>query len=134
MMNSARAELDMWLNFHLLSYVLIIIYLMTAFSAGQFRIAWFPLTALGFAFFASTRATRAAFMYGDFVKASYDLYLPDLRDQIRLPETETVEAERELWRKFTRQVYYHNEKNVLQRVSRDKDSKENNKKAAASEE
>lgn len=133
MMNSARAQLDMWLNFRLLSYVLIIVYLITAFSAGQFRMIWFPPVILGFAFFASVRATEAAFLYGDFVKSSYDLYIPDLRDQLRLRETDSIEAERKLWSEFSQQIIYHDEKYVIQRVTGDKASKENNKNAGADE-
>jgi hypothetical protein len=118
MTSSARAEVDMWMNFRLLSYVLIIVYLIMAFSVGGFRLIWFPIATLVFSYFASFRATKAAVLWGDFIKSSYDLYLPDLRDQIRLPETETIEEEKQLWIKFTRQILYHNKKHVLQRVSR----------------
>ncbi len=60
--------------------------------------------------------------------------LPDLRDQIRLPETKTIEAERELWNNFARQVIYHNKKYALQRVPGNKASKTAKKNSIASEE
>ena len=120
MMNSVRAELDMWMNFRLLSYVLFVSYIILAVGTGQWKAVWFlPVIAL-FARIAAKRLTVSAIHYGDFVKSSYDLYLPDLRDQIRLPETETIEEEKNLWKKFTRQVTYHNPEQVLQRISKDK--------------
>lgn len=120
MMNSVRAELDMWMNFRLLGYVLFVCYLILAVGTGQWKAVWFLPVIVLFARIASKRLTVSAIHYGDFVKSSYDLYLPDLRDQIRLPETETIEDEKNLWKKFTRQVTYHNPEQVLQRVSKDK--------------
>jgi hypothetical protein len=134
MTSTARAEVDMWINFRLLSYVLIIAYLIMAFSAGQFRIIWFPAATFAFAFFASIRATKSAVLWGDFIKASYDLYLPDLREQIRLPEKKTNKEEKQLWNKFVRQVTYHDKEKVLERVSSEKNRKNTKKDSSASEE
>ena len=134
MTSSARAQVDLWVNFRLLSYILIIVYGVMVSCTGQLRIAGFPVAVLVFAYFASVRSVGAAVLWGDFVKSSYDLYLPDLRDQIRLRETDTVEEEIQLWNKFSRQVIYHSKKNVLQRVSGKKDSKNDKKNSAASEE
>ncbi len=133
MISSARSQVDMWMNFRLLSYILLIGYAAMVFFTQELRMAWFPIAVLIFAYLASVRSTGAAVLWGDFVKASYDLYLPDLREQIRLPETETVEDEIQLWNKFARQVLYHDKDNVLQRVAGKKDSQKGDKDSMTSE-
>ena len=116
MINSAKSQVDLWLNLQLLSIILLIAYLVLVFINWEFKILWFPLSLIGFAYFASRKSISSAVMWGDFVKSSYDLFLPNLREQIKLPETQNVEEERQIWNKFARQVIYHSQKNVSRRV------------------
>lgn len=134
MLNSARAQVDMWINFWGLAYFLIAAYFFIIFFTGQIKMIWFPVVVAGAAYLASKRAVGAAILWGDFVKSSYDLYLPDLKDQIRLPETKTAEQEKILWKNFAIQVIYHSEDHVLKRVSNKKSADGSKEKSASDEE
>jgi hypothetical protein len=133
LINTARCVTDFWMNLVLISYLIIIEYAIIVLSTGQIRVIWAPLLMLGFAFFASRRTVLAAVMWGDFVKSSYDLYLPDLRDKLQLPVKKTTEEEKALWNEMARQFLYHQAANIV-RQSRTEESQSDKKQSISDEE
>jgi len=116
LLNTEKAQTDLWLNLWLVSLLLIIEYCLMVILTGQLKLIWFLPSAAVLVYLASARAIAAAVSWGDFVKAAYDLYLPDLRTKLQLPAPADLDGERALWTKFSRQVLYHRVQDVTARV------------------
>jgi hypothetical protein len=116
MLNAAKAQTDFWLNLWLLSFLLLFEYLLIAITALEIKMPWFPFVVAALIYLSAVKAASAAIQWGDFVKAAYDLYLPDLRDKLRLPPTADPDEEKELWNKVARQFIYHKAGNVIHRA------------------
>ena len=61
------------------------------------------------------KAQSAAVEWGNFVKASFDLFLPDLRDKLGLDGAVSADEEREVWRKLSQAYIYGNPKYMPRR-------------------
>lgn len=107
MMNAAKAQTDFWVNLWLISYVLLLEHLFLLAYYGQFRMWWVAALAAFIITVAPRRAKSAARGWGDFVKASFDLYLPDLRKKLELPSPADADEEKRQWGEISRQVIYH---------------------------
>ena len=69
------------------------------------------------------KAQRAAVEWGNFVKASFDLFLPDLLEKLRLDEPEvSADEEREILRRLSQARIYGNPKSLPRRNKKPKDS------------
>jgi hypothetical protein len=112
--DSAKANTDLWLNLWFLSFAVLVEYVLVTLSAvfvldtAEPKLAWImPLLALLLIIYsANVRARHAAAEWGDLVKSSFDLFLPDLRKQLGLRTPPTMEEERRLWNTFSRALIY----------------------------
>lgn len=115
LINAARAQVDFWVNVWFLSLIIIIEYLIivvlvrpinfqTVFSAET--LIWLPIAAIVSSYIAFRLATNAARTWGNWVKAAFDVYLPELRKKLEISLPKNNEQEREIWKNFSKAVIY----------------------------
>lgn len=115
LINDAKAQTDFWMNTWLLSSLAVIGYLALAIYYWESRYLWLPALFIAVAIIASRRAKQAAVGWGSLIKASFDLYLPDLRAKLALPVPKSIDEEREMWTKFSTAILYRHQKSVVSR-------------------
>lgn len=104
-MGNLRASMTLWVNLWLLSGVTAVEYLILAGRAGALplvqswpgRLAWVLPACVAAALVAYRMACDAAVQWGEWVKAAFDLFLPDLCRQLGYDRPTTPAQERELW-------------------------------------
>jgi hypothetical protein len=116
LIDTAKAQTDFWLNLWFLSILALIEYVAVLIYSRDVAMLWFPLVFALVVFIASSRATNAAVQWGDYVKASFDLFLPALREKLQLPTPANIHEERKLWTNFSQVVIYHDRDQVMSRV------------------
>lgn len=116
LIGAAKAETDFWINLWFLGLVALVEYLGFVIFLGRVRMLWLPLVAVLFTIVAAVRARTAAVGWGDYVKASFDLFLPNLRSTLELPRPSDIKREREMWDGFSQMVVYHSVEDVPSRV------------------
>lgn len=108
MIDEAKAEMDFWVNVWVLAIIMVGEYIGFALSAHSLvavTLIW-PLAAIVIIFFAKSRARSAAIEWGDLVKASFDVYLPELRAKLEVPVESDREKENVIWDDFSRAAMY----------------------------
>jgi hypothetical protein len=116
MLDASKAQADFWVNLWLLAGLFVVEYLLIAVYSVQLRILWVPLVSVAFAWRASSYARSGVIQWGDYVKACFDLFLPELHKKLRLPATTNIKDEREVWTKFSQVVIYHQKDKVFDRT------------------
>lgn len=116
MMNDARARVDFGVNLWFFSIVLLIEYIVVA--ALYIRVPdwqsffsretmwWFPLTMLAVSYMSYVFARNAVALWGNWVKAAFDLYLPELRKKLEFKEPENAQEEITMWKRFNQAVAF----------------------------
>ncbi|MEM8674336.1 MAG: hypothetical protein AAGF83_10750 [Cyanobacteria bacterium P01_G01_bin.67] len=99
---SAKAQLDIWVSFWFLSILLIVEYLGLVVYTKEITSFWIFFILICITFFSFSRARFAAKNWGEFIKASFDLYLPSLKEQLKLDQI-TDDA---LWSKYSQAIIY----------------------------
>jgi hypothetical protein len=116
LIDAAKAQTDFWLNLWFLGFLILIEYIFLVIYSSQLKMIWCPLAAIGFAWMSAKAARGAAISWGDYIKASFDLFLPDLRAKLQLPFPKDITEERKLWTRFSQVVIYHQPSKVASRV------------------
>lgn len=111
LIDSARARVDFCVNFAFLSLLVIVEFYLAAIISKRMSVAgifspsgrfpWIPLLALLSFCLAYAFARRAAEEWGEWVKSSFDLFLPQLRAKLEFAPATTQKEEREIWTAFT---------------------------------
>lgn len=104
--NTAKARVDFWVNWGLLSLLLTFEYLFVMVYMSKSLMLWIPLLSILSALIAASRANASAIEWGGIVKAAFDVFLPDLRKKLELPFASTVEQERQMWTQFSQAITY----------------------------
>lgn len=99
LIEGAKAQTDFWINLLFLSWVIILEYI-TLFITHGYRIfwplnldirnmqaSWILIIAMVAALIASYEAKQSAFEWGDWLKAAFDVYLPQLIAKMRFEIT-----------------------------------------------
>lgn len=110
LLDGAKAQMDFWVNLSLLSWVALVEYAGLATFTGQPRIFWFPFAALVMALVSYARARSSAAEWGELVRSSFDVFLPELRKKLDFPAPATACEERALWLKFSQSIIYRDPK------------------------
>lgn len=111
LMDASRARVDLWINSSFLAILAIVEYtgfsIYTEYKAIVPRQAlwWFPILMFAFACLAYRFATSAAVEWGNWVKAAFDLYLPDLRKKLEFPDAAAAK-QRDMWIGFSQVAVY----------------------------
>ena len=105
--NAAKTQMDFWVNLWLLALIFLPEYAAFAIYYGEgLRVLWAALAAVVVAFFAASRAKSAAVQWGDLVKASFDLFLPELWNKLGFTPAEFADKERATWETFGWAIHY----------------------------
>jgi len=115
LINSARAKVDFWVNICFVSLLVAIEYLITVvflrpisyqtvFNAES--LIWLPSALLAFSYIAFRFAASAARTWGNWVKAAFDIYLPELCKKLEFDLPKNNEQARKMWKNFSRAVIY----------------------------
>jgi len=104
LVDTAKAEMDFWLNLWLLSVVLFLEYVLLVIGVHQRGNPW-ALIALPLCLISSYRARAAAAGWGELVKAAFDVHLPDLRNKLELCH-ENAEKEKVQWQQLSAALIY----------------------------
>lgn len=102
--DSAKVQVDFWVNTWILAVAFVVEHIVLDFNLRQGGIA-ILLGALG-AWLASRRAREAACDWGATVRSAFDVYLPALREALRLPVPLNRGDERRIWTTFSQAVTY----------------------------
>lgn len=106
LVDSAKAQVDFWLNLWLLSLVFVIECIVLSIYRSKYEILWFIPVALVLICFVVSVAKEAVIGWGDYVKAAYDVFLPKLASTMEVPLPIDREKEWELWTAFTHATLY----------------------------
>lgn len=106
LVSAAKAPVDFWVNIWLLSIVVIGEYIVCAVKVHHLPAVWLPLLSLGCCLLASSRAKSAAIGWGAAVKASFDVFLPELRKKLGFVAPATLQEERQFWQRYTSAITY----------------------------
>lgn len=103
---AAKTQMDFWVNSWLLALLFLPEY--AAFAAYEQRISvpWSILAAVAVAVVATYSAKNAAVQWGNLVKASFDLFLPELWNKLGFSPDDFAEKERVTWESFGWAVHY----------------------------
>jgi hypothetical protein len=111
--DDAKAQTDFWLNLWVFGILALIEYAIIVIYVALFRditehlyMLWFLPALLLFPFLASWGSRLAALEWGNYVKSSFDVYLPVLGKQLGFPSNLDYEQEKKLWDLFRKQVTY----------------------------
>jgi hypothetical protein len=115
--SSIRALTDFWANIWFLSLGFIFQYVgLEIFSRGYFPGAlvvlndfpavWFLYAAITVALIACWQARIAAQQWGEWVKAAFDVYLPELCTKLGYKRPVDIKSEREFWKKVSEAIVY----------------------------
>jgi uncharacterized membrane protein len=102
----AKAQLDFWVNVRVLSVVTILLWLILAVVYRSYSSAWLPLVSLAVSLVAAHRADSAATQWGMFVKAAFDVYLPQLLENLSYERPGNHESYRSMWGNFSQAVIF----------------------------
>ena len=111
LMDGSRARVDLWINSCFLAILAIVefiglsIFIKYKAITPRQPLWWFPILMFGFAWLSYRFATSAAAEWGNWVKAAFDLYLPDLRKKLEFPEA-TAAKQRDTWTGFSQVAVY----------------------------
>jgi hypothetical protein len=106
LLDGAKARMDLWVNLWFLSLVLAAEYGALAFSTGRVEGSWILLAALGGAGIFSFFARQEAVQWGEMVKASFDVFLPELRQKLGLGAPTSRKMERSMWTAYSQAILY----------------------------
>jgi hypothetical protein len=115
LIDDGKAQMDFWVNLWAVSVLYILTYCLYGVLVGPWELLWTTIPALVLAFLASSAAKRAAIGWGSSVKASFDIFLPDLRAKLELPFPTDIRNEREQWNRFSKAFLYADDEAVHNR-------------------
>jgi hypothetical protein len=124
LIDGAKAQVDFWLNLWFLSllitteYVVVVVGLTLWGDSrqGLVELVWswtllYLVASIILAIFSSWQSGRAAVIWGDYVKASYDVFVPELGRKLGFPSV-TREEQIPLWVLFSQVIIYRRSKHI----------------------
>lgn len=112
LVDNSKAIVNFWCNIWLLGLLFLIEYVGILLYIGHTASVWILLATTGIIFIAYLRAKATALEWGDLVKSSFDIFLPDLLNKMKLSSPDTADKQQSLWRKFSQAVIYRDPKSM----------------------
>jgi hypothetical protein len=113
LMDAARARVDLWVNVSFLAALATVEFFIRAIWTKRTTgiwpdsmVFWFPFLTLTLAYITYRLAGGAASEWGHWVKAAFDLYLPELRQKLEFALPSTTAQEKTMWTGFNRVTIY----------------------------
>lgn len=110
LVDSAKSEMDFWLNLWVVSLLLVVEYLAFALFTQNLGNLWLLFLVLLLLPISSNRARVAAAGWGEMVKAAFDVHLAKLRQTFEMKEKQDRKTEREHWQDLSVALIYSNQK------------------------
>ncbi|MGB5637083.1 MAG: hypothetical protein WBM44_10280 [Waterburya sp.] len=105
--DTAKTLVDFWVNTLVVSLVVLVVYLGNVIYFQQIKLLWLPIACLIVAFITYQQAGRSAMGWGNFVKAAFDLFLEDLKQQLAISnETSDLRQDAKIWLKFSQAIHF----------------------------
>jgi len=104
--DEAKAQLDFAVNTLYAAFAVLLLWCGLALWHQTWPAWWLPLVALFVVLLARYISLDALRQYGDYVKASFDLYRPELAKQLGLVLPKNAEDERRMWRLVSEYMIY----------------------------
>jgi len=132
LIGAARSKVDFWVNVCFVSSLVAAEYLITIFFLRPISyqtvfntetLIWVPAAALAFSYTAFRFAANAARTWGNWVKAAFDVYLPELRKKLEFGLPKDNERAREMWENFSRAVIYRHAEFMPEKTAKASDAK-----------
>lgn len=107
LIDQAKAKVDLWVNLGAVVPLLLVEYVVLAVLAVRVEAPLFLLAAVVAIPIISWAASQSALSWGSVVKATFDVYLPELREKLGLPRPHSRAEERAVWGGFSQAVLFH---------------------------
>lgn len=101
-----KAQMDFWVNLLFGGWAVALIYAALAIWTCTLPLWWIPILALSVTYLASVSARSVAGEWGELVRSAFDLYRGDLCKQLGFEMPRSIEAERRMWRTFSKVAIY----------------------------
>lgn len=116
LIDDAKAQTDFWINMWFLSLLLALEYILILLLTQRYILIWvFPVAILS-ALFAAYRARIAAIEWGHYIKASFDVFLPELYTKLGFPHPLNRTEERSNLIRFSQAIIYRDELSLHDRA------------------
>lgn len=106
LLDDAKAQVDFWANICFVGSFMGCEYVTLATYFRQIRAPWFPIVALLLGAIGFRMCRDAAIQWGELVKASFDVFLADLREKLGFSPCSNEDQEKELWTKFSQAIIF----------------------------
>lgn len=107
LIDSAKSQTDFWVNLWFLSLLLIGECLVIFIYMRQVdTLSWVILGPVLVTWVSYSNAASAASEWGNLMKSSFDIFLPELRKKLGFAAPKNREEERELWLRFSQAISY----------------------------
>ncbi len=106
LIDTARAQVDFWINLGVIFILLQIEYIVLAFITKTPLQWWVVILFITLGTIAPLRATSSAREWGDFVKSAFDVYRFNLLESLGIDAPKDREEERRLWTKYSQAIIY----------------------------
>ncbi|WP_127023515.1 hypothetical protein [Chroococcidiopsis cubana] len=126
LIDDAKAQTDFWINIWFLSLLLASEYIIVLFLTQKLILVWVFSAAILSALFAAYRARMAAVEWGHYIKASFDVFLPELYKKLGFQHPLNRAEERSNLVRFSQAIIYRSEVSLHDRAL--PESKENKPK------
>lgn len=125
LIDASRATIDLWVNFCFLALLTIIEFVVFHILSRYTNVTprqtlfWFPVLMLAVVVLGYRLATSAVAEWGNWVKAAFDLYLPELRKKLEFPPPANAEEQRAMWTGFNQATVYRHAQAMPARTTYD---------------
>lgn len=106
LIDDAKTQVDFWVNFGLVSFLLLLEYIAIAYSQHTLEAVWLLVLFVLGLLIAPYRARRVTVEWGDLVKSVFDLYRFDLLAKLGIEPPQFRDEERILWTKLSQAIIY----------------------------
>ena len=115
--DTAKTLVDFWVNTLVVSLVLIVVYFGNVIYFKQIRILWLPLICLVVVVIAYQQACESAKEWGNLVKAAFDLFLDDLKQQLAITNSSSdLKQDSKMWFKFSQAVNFVDQESLPEKL------------------
>lgn len=115
LIDDSKTQVDFWANVWILSILFIFEYFLIALHIKKVEELWLLALAIALTFFAFFKARSAAVEWGKLVKASFDIFLPQLHKKLGFKKPNSLEEEKQLWKRFSQAVIYMDPESLPQK-------------------
>lgn len=123
LIDQAKAHVDLWVNLGAIVPLLLTEYVVLASLAREVPSVLFLLAALLALPVTSWAAFHSALSWGAIVKATFDVYLPELEKKLGLPRPASRAQQRAIWQGFSQAVVYRKTSPLPELTAPDPDGK-----------